>query len=95
MPLVKRTQLANDDAISIWTYIAQENEVAADKVIDQIDERIKSLSLMPLSGVVMPFISPEVRRALAGRYSIYYRPVEGGIEVLRILHERRDHDELV
>ena len=32
---------------------------------------------------------------LAGRYSIYYRPVEGGIEVLRILHERRDHDELV
>ena len=65
MPLVKRTQLANDDAISIWTYIAQENEVAADKVIDQIDERIKSLSLMPLSGVAMPFISPEVRRALA------------------------------
>ncbi len=95
MPQIKRTQRAKDDAIEIWVYIAQENEAAADKVIDRIDQRLKSLSFMPLSGTAMPFIAPDVRRTVVGRYSIYYRPVDDGIEVLRILHERRDHDELV
>jgi toxin ParE1/3/4 len=95
MPQIKRTSLALNDAIETWTFIAKENEAAADKVIDQIDDRIKSLSFMPFSGVAMPFIRPEVRRTVVGRYSVYYRPIENGIEVLRILHERREHDDLV
>ena len=95
MPQIKRTLLAQNDAIEIWTYIAQENEAAADKVIDQIDQRLKSLSLMPLSGPAVPYINPEIRRTVVGRYSVYYRPIEDGIEVLRILHERRDHDGLI
>lgn len=95
MPQIKRTSLAQNDAIEIWTYIANENEVAADKVIDQIDSRLKSLSFMPLSGTAMPYIAPNIRRSVVGRYSIYYRPIENGIEVLRILHERRQHDDLV
>ena len=95
MPQIKRTSLAQNDAIEIWTYIAIENEAAADRVIDQIDDRIKSLSFMTHSGTAMPFVRPEVRRTVVGRYSIYYRPIEDGIEVLRILHERRQHDNLV
>ena len=95
MPQIKRTQRAKNDAIEIWAYIAKENGAAADKVIDQIDQRLKSLSFMPLSGTAMPFIAPNIRRSVVGRYSIYYRPVEEGIEVLRILHERRKHDDLV
>lgn len=95
MPQIKRTQRAKYDAIEIWAYIAKENEAAADKVIDQIDDRIKSLSFLPLSGAAMTFIAPDVRRTVVGRYSIYYRPVKDGIEVLRILHERRDHVDLV
>jgi toxin ParE1/3/4 len=95
MPKIKRTSLAQNDAIEIWEYIAQDNEAAADKVIDQIDDRIKSLSMMPLSGAAVNYISPDIRRTVGGRYSIYYRPIEDGIEVLRILHERRRHDDLV
>lgn len=95
MPQIKRTQRAKNDAIEIWAYIAKENESAADKVIDQIDQRLKSLSFMPLSGTEMPFIAPNIRRSVVGRYSVYYRPVKDGIEVLRILHERRDHEDLV
>ena len=95
MPQIKRSSLAQNDATEIWAYIAQDNEVAADKLIDRIDQRLKSLSFMPLSGTAMPFIGPEIRRTVVGRYSIYYRPVNDGIEVLRILHERRQHDDLV
>lgn len=95
MPQIKRTHRAKNDAIEIWAYIAKENEAAADKVIDQIDQRLQSLSFMPLSGTAMPFIAPDIRRTVVGRYSIYYRAVKDGIEVLRILHERRDHDNLV
>lgn len=95
MPHIKRTSLAQNDAIEIWTYIAQENEAAADNVIDKIDHRIKMLSLMPQSGPEMLHIAPAVRRTVVGRYSIYYRVIDDGIEILRILHERRDHDDLV
>jgi len=95
MPQIRRTPLAQNDAIEIWAYIAEENEVAADKVFDEIEQRLKSLSFMPRSGTAMPFIAPDIRRSVVGRYSIYYRPVEDGIEILRILHYRRDHSGLV
>jgi len=95
MPQIKRTSLAQNDAIEIWMYIAQENEAAADGVIDKIDSRIKLLSNMPHSGPEMPHIAPGVRRTVVGRYSVYYRMIDDGIEILRILHERRSHDELV
>jgi len=95
MPQIKRTSLAQDDAIEIWTYIAEQNEAAANRVIDKIDHRIKLLAAMPHSGPEMPHIAPGARRTVVGRYSVYYRMIEGGVEVLRILHERRDHDGLV
>jgi toxin ParE1/3/4 len=94
MPQIKRTSLAQKDAIEIWAFIAEDNESAADKVIAEIDSRLKSLSFMPLSGTAMPFIAPDIRRTVVGRYSIYYRAINDGIEVLRILHERRQHDDL-
>lgn len=95
MPQIKRTPLARNDAIEIWAFIAKDDEAAADKVIAEIDRRLKSLAIMPLSGQAMPFIRPNIRRSAVGRYLIYYRPVDDGIEVLRILHERRQHDDLV
>jgi toxin ParE1/3/4 len=61
MPQIKRTSLAQDDAIEIWTYIAQENEAAADRVIDKIDHRLGMLAVMPHTGAEMLHISAEVK----------------------------------
>ena len=49
MSRIERTTRARNDAAEIWFYIAQDNDAAADTLLDHIDERLKSLARMPLS----------------------------------------------
>lgn len=95
MPRIERTSPAKIDAAEIWCFIAEDNEAAADKLIDQIDERLTSLAQMPLSGEPVEYIRPDVRRSSLGNYVIYYTPTDDGILVLRILHGARRHEGLV
>jgi toxin ParE1/3/4 len=60
-----------------------------------IESRLASLSRMPLSAEGVPYIDPVVRRSSVGNYVIYYRPIEDGIQVLRILHGARQPEDLV
>ena len=53
MPQIKRSSLAQNDTTEIWAYVAYYNEVAADNLIDRSDQRLKSLSFMPLFGTAM------------------------------------------
>ena len=43
MPRILRTPEAKIDAAEIWCYIAEDNEAAADKLIDQIEDRLAML----------------------------------------------------
>lgn len=95
MAHIKRTGRAETDAIEIWVYIAQDNERAADELIDAIDSRLADLSRMPMSAEAVPYIGPDVRRSSVGNYVIYFRPIEDGILVLRILHGARQPEDLV
>jgi toxin ParE1/3/4 len=95
MSRIERTTRARNDAAEIWFYIAQDNDAAADTLLDHIDERIKSLARMPLSAEAADFVRPGVRRSSLGNYVIYYWPIDEGIEVLRILHGARDPKGLV
>ena len=42
--------LTEEDLIEIWIYIAQDNPGAADRVLDNIEERFYALSDNPLMG---------------------------------------------
>ena len=95
MSRITRTSLARSDAIDIWRFIARDNEDAADRLIDEIEDRLKSLSKMPLAAEAVPFIGPDIRRSTVGSYVIYYRPTKAGIEVLRILHGAREAKDLL
>ena len=66
-----------------------------DKLIDQIEERLLSLSHMPESAEAVPFIGEDIRRSSVGNYVIYYRPTADGIQVLRILHGARQPEDLI
>lgn len=50
MPVVKRTAQAEEDLIEIWIYIAQDNPKAADRVLDNIEEKCDALANNPLMG---------------------------------------------
>ena len=95
MPRIERTSRAKTDAVEIWAYIAQDNVTAADDLIDQIESRLARLARMPESAEAVPYIAPDVRCSSVGNYVIYYRPIDDGIQVLRILHGARQPEDLV
>jgi len=90
MSVIQRTAQAEEDLIEIWIYIAQDNPGAADRVLDDIDERFHALADNPLMGRLRPDIAQELRYFTVGKYLILYRIVPGGIQIVRIIHGARD-----
>ncbi len=83
---------ADADLIQIHDYIAQDNVVAARSVVIRIRERCVTLADTPLIGRARPEIGAE-SRSIPFRgtpYTIVYRPINNGIEILRIRHGRQD-----
>ena len=81
---------ARSDLGEIWFYIAQDDPEAADKFIRVIVSRFPKLAAMPELGRQREELSPRLRSFPVGRYVIFYRPMENGIEIARVLHGARD-----
>jgi len=81
---------ARSDLDEIWFYIAQDNAEAADKFIRAIVSRFPKLTAMPELGRQREELAKHLRSFPVGRYVIFYRPMESGIEVARVLHGARD-----
>ena len=89
MRTIRRTARADEDLIDIWLYIAAENPAAADKLIRAIEGRWRQLADHPLSGAARDDIMPGIRHHVTGQYLTLYRQIDGGIEIIRVLHGRR------
>ncbi len=89
MAYLFRTAKAEEDLIQIWLYIATDNQVVADRIIDQIEEKCQMLSKNPGVGQARPDIAPEMRYLPVGSYLILYREIKDGIEVVRVVHGAR------
>jgi toxin ParE1/3/4 len=86
---------ARQDQFEIWLHVAEDNEGAADRLIEEIDAKVRLLARLPELGRTRPEISKEVRHFPVGNYLIFYRPVPDGIEILRILHGARRLEGLI
>jgi toxin ParE1/3/4 len=53
-------------------------------------ERSERLADMPGTCRLRGDLGPGLRSVAVGSYLIIYRPIEGGIEIVRVLHGRRD-----
>ncbi len=62
----------------------------ADKFIRAIVSRFPKLAAMPQLGRRREELSPRLRSFPVGRYIIFYRPLENGIEIARVLDGARD-----
>ena len=92
MPTILITPAAESDLINLWVFIARDNRVAADKVYEAVEQTFATLASMPAMGTLY---QPK-RRRLEGirffpvthfqKYIIYYRVIQGGIEIIRVLH---------
>ena len=81
---------ARSDLDDIWFYIAQDDTLAADKFIEHVVSRFPKLAQWPQIGRRRSELAASLRSFSVGRYVIFYRPMENGIEVVRILHGARD-----
>lgn len=90
--VIRRRPLAADDIAEIWDPIADDSLRAADRWIDQLDEQFALLASQPLMGRARDELAPGLRSFPFGRYVILYEPIEGGIDIVRLLHSARDVD---
>jgi len=90
MPTVRRTSQAHLDLVETAFRIAEENPAAADRWLELIDAKCQLLARMPELGRKRPDLAPELRSLPVGNYIIFYRPVNDGIQVIRVLHGARD-----
>jgi toxin ParE1/3/4 len=85
---------ARRDLLQLWRYIAEDNEFAADRLIDLITQHFQLLGRNPYAGKSRDDLRPGYRSFPVGQYVVFYRLAEPGIQIMRVLHGKRDLDAL-
>lgn len=84
---------AERDLIELWRYIAEESTPArADAFLDKLLDKVDVLAGQPGIGRPRDELKPGLRSHPVERYLIFYFQIDEGIELVRILHGRRDVD---
>jgi toxin ParE1/3/4 len=92
MSRYRLTDQAQADLDEIWLYIAEHNIPAADRFLDTLQEKFVLLAGQALLGRARSELAPNLRSLPIGNYVIFYRPIDDGIGVARVLHGARDID---
>ena len=87
--ILRRPQ-ARLDLIYIWSYIADDNEAAADRMLDRFEGVLQMLSEQPKAGRERPELAPGLRSFPVGNYLLFYLPLPGGIDLVRVLNGYMD-----
>lgn len=92
---------AKHDLIEQALYIARQDPDAADRFLNALEQAFDTLANMPEMGALRHLDNP----ALEGirmwpikgfeKHLIFYRPIDGGIEVIRILNAARDIENIL
>lgn len=91
MSRVDLSAAAERDLDEIWRYIAQDSPEMADRFIDRLLATCHdTLAPSPRIGKSREELAPGLRSFPVLPYLLFYRPIEDGIEIARILHGRRD-----
>ena len=86
---------AERDLADIFDYLAADDPSAALRLDDQFIEAFRKLADLPMMGRSQAHRRPNLRSWQVGRYLIFYRPIEDGVEVNRVIHGSRDLDSLL
>jgi toxin ParE1/3/4 len=85
---------AERDLNLIGDHIRQHNPAAAERWVELVESKCRSLAGQPGLGRLRRDLRKGLRSLAVGNYIVFYRPIEGGIEIVRVLHGRRDIDAL-
>ncbi|MEL6165343.1 MAG: type II toxin-antitoxin system RelE/ParE family toxin [Cyanobacteria bacterium J06628_3] len=96
----KRPQVIRD-LIDLATYIAANNMDVSDKFLTAAEETFKQLAQTPKIGKVREFDNPNLANIRQQtikefrNYLVFYRTRDNDVEILRVLHGRRDIDAIL
>jgi toxin ParE1/3/4 len=87
---IARSPKARADIDEIWTYIADCNLSAADRVADEIERVCGLIARHPRMGRERPEIARGIRSFGVMSWIIFYRIHDEFIEIVRVIHGARD-----
>ena len=96
MARVTRDALADRDLVEIAAYIGEVNHspAAARRFLDRLSDKLKLYAAQPEMGERRPDLGEGIRIFAFGNYVVVYRPLDDGIDVLRVFEGHRDYPAL-
>ncbi|SHE14110.1 Toxin ParE3 [Chlamydia abortus] len=93
---IKYAPAAVDDMDEIFSYITQDNVVAAENMLDRINTAVSKLADFPNMGSVLSdddfsLLQRGYRFIVVDPHLIFYRLIDNWVIIHRILHGRRDY----
>jgi len=89
-----RTKQAEEDLIGLWSWVALDSEYAADALLDRLETRMQLLASFPQAGPARSDIRPGMRMLVVEEYLVLYRILPEAVEIVRVVHGRRDLGQL-
>jgi len=86
----KISRQAEQDLEDIWVYLAQHDNLAADRLLETILNKFPMLAQFPEMGKTRTELSKELCSFPIKPYIIFYKRAENFIAIVRILHQSRD-----
>ena len=94
MVRVVYSDIAKADLREIWDYVSDDSQFQADRLIERFRSKLEHLAKWNTLGRPRPEIARNCRSYPLGKYCFYFRPIDNGIEVIRVIHSARDLDQI-
>ena len=81
---------AEADLIDIWLYVAEDQPINADRLLDRLNDAALLIAETPLMGVDRPDLSKDIKSFPVENYTLFYRIKPDVLELVRVLSASRD-----
>lgn len=87
---LRLTPKARSDLRQIWTYIANDNMAAAERVLERINEIFRMLVEQPEAGRSRNELARGLRSFATRTHVVFYEVSDSSVDVVRVLDGHRD-----
>ena len=86
---------AQRDLRDILEFISDHSILAAERTRDRLENTFLGLAANPYLGQERPELEAGLRSFPVNPYTIIYRPLDGGVIIVRVIHGSRDITHLI
>lgn len=81
---------AEADLIDIWLYVAEDQPINADRLLDRLNDAALLIADTPEMGVDRSVLSTDLKSFPVDNYIVFYRVKPNVLELVRVLLASRD-----